>query len=187
MAKGFSQHPGFNYIETFALTVRVAIIRTALALAAIDDMYLRSIDISHAFINGVLDEEIYMQQLEGYHFGNLAMSCISENRSMVSNKLVVCGIRLCTTNSNLVALFVPRQIPPSTSTLEALLASSSLLTLMTSLSPHLVKRNLTKLWQSCLLSLIFVIWGLPPLCLAWRSSGTVHSANYPSHIIVNTS
>ena len=70
VAKGFSQRPGFDYIATFAPTVRMATIRTVLALAAIDDMCLRSIDISHAFINGVLDEEIYMQQPEGYHFGN---------------------------------------------------------------------------------------------------------------------
>ena len=70
VAKGFSQRPGFDYIETFAPTVRMATICTVLALAAIDDMYLRSIDISHAFINGVLDEEIYMRQPEGYHFGN---------------------------------------------------------------------------------------------------------------------
>ena len=35
-----------------------------------EDLYLRSIDISHAFINGKLEEEIYMCQPEGYHFGN---------------------------------------------------------------------------------------------------------------------
>ena len=70
VAKGFSQRPGFDYTETFAPTVRMATIRTVLALSAVEDLHLRSIDISHAFINGELDEEIYMAQPEGYHFGN---------------------------------------------------------------------------------------------------------------------
>lgn len=48
----------------------MATIRTVLALSAVEDLHLRSIDISHAFINGELDEEIYMEQPEGYHFGN---------------------------------------------------------------------------------------------------------------------
>ena len=70
VAKGFSQRPGFDYTETFAPTVRMATIRTVLALSALEDLHLRSIDISHAFINGTLEEEIYMEQPEGYHFGN---------------------------------------------------------------------------------------------------------------------
>ena len=48
----------------------MATIRTVLTLSAIEDLHLRSIDISHAFINGTLEEEIYMEQPEGYHFGN---------------------------------------------------------------------------------------------------------------------
>lgn len=70
VAKGYSQRPGFDYVETFAPTVRMASIRTVLALSAIEDLHLRSVAISHAFINGTLEEEIYMQQPEGYHFGN---------------------------------------------------------------------------------------------------------------------
>ena len=44
-----------------------ATIRLVLALAAIDDLHLRSVDISHAFINGDIDTEIYMKQPEGFH------------------------------------------------------------------------------------------------------------------------
>lgn len=68
VAKGYSQRSGFDYTETFAPTVRMATIRTILALSAVEDLHLRSIDISHAFINGDLEEEIYMEQPEGYHF-----------------------------------------------------------------------------------------------------------------------
>lgn len=69
VAKGFHQRPGFDYLETFAPTVRMASIRTVLALSAIEDLDLRSVDISHAFVNGELEEEIYMEQPETFHFG----------------------------------------------------------------------------------------------------------------------
>ena len=52
VAKGFSQRPGYDYVETFAPTVRMATIRTVLALAALEDLELHSLDISQAFING---------------------------------------------------------------------------------------------------------------------------------------
>ena len=48
----------------------MATLRTVLAISALEDLDLRSLDISHAFINGVLEEEIYMEQPEGFHFGN---------------------------------------------------------------------------------------------------------------------
>ena len=57
-------------MEIFAPAVRMATIRTILALAALEDMKLYSIDISQAFINGDLDVEIYMQQPEGFSRGN---------------------------------------------------------------------------------------------------------------------
>ena len=66
VAQGFSQRPGYDYTETFASTMRAASIRTILALAAIEDLHLRSVDISHAFINSDIDAEIYMKQPEGF-------------------------------------------------------------------------------------------------------------------------
>ena len=69
MAKGFSQRPGLDFGQVFAPTARWAALRAIFALAALEGLYLRSVDISHAFINGTLEEEIYMQQPEGYHFG----------------------------------------------------------------------------------------------------------------------
>jgi hypothetical protein len=69
VAKGFSQHPGFDYKETFAPTVRYSTIHTILAISALEDLDLHSADISYAYLNGTLEEEIYMQQPEGFEVG----------------------------------------------------------------------------------------------------------------------
>jgi len=60
VAKGFSQCPEVDYTEVFAPTFRMASIRTIIALSAIHDYHLHSIDVSSAFLNGDLKEEIYM-------------------------------------------------------------------------------------------------------------------------------
>ncbi|GJF00736.1 polyprotein [Phanerochaete sordida] len=67
--KGYAQRPGLDYFETFAPTVPMASVRVTLCLSALEDLYLRSLDISNAYTNGVLKEEVYMQQPEGFHFG----------------------------------------------------------------------------------------------------------------------
>ena len=46
--------------------MRQATVRIALALAAIEDMELRSVDISYAFTNSDIDVEIYMEEPDGF-------------------------------------------------------------------------------------------------------------------------
>jgi hypothetical protein len=71
VAKGFAQQPGQDYFETFASTMHHTTIRTILALAAIEDMELRSVDISHTFTNSDIDAEVlYMKQPEGFEQGS---------------------------------------------------------------------------------------------------------------------
>jgi transposase InsO family protein len=66
VAKGFLQKEGIDYTETFAPTVRLSAVRTVLALAALEDMELESVDVSSAFLNGELDESVYMKLPEGF-------------------------------------------------------------------------------------------------------------------------
>ena len=70
VVKGYSQRPGFDFFDTFAPTARRAAIRTILALAAIEDLEVDHVDISTAFLNGDIDAEIYMDQIEGFPQGN---------------------------------------------------------------------------------------------------------------------
>ena len=66
VAKGFSQKPHLDYTETFAPVAKFASLRTVLALATAEDMEVHTMDVSSAFLNGDLDEEIYMAQPEGF-------------------------------------------------------------------------------------------------------------------------
>lgn len=71
VAKGFSQRPGLEFTQVFASTAKWAALRAILALAALEDLELYSLDISTAFLNGEMDHDVYMQQPEGFkeHFG----------------------------------------------------------------------------------------------------------------------
>src|ERR1700730_3677369 len=63
---GYSQKPPLDYTETLAPVAKFASLRTVLALAAVEDMEVHTMDVSSAFLNGDLDEEIYMAQPEGF-------------------------------------------------------------------------------------------------------------------------
>jgi hypothetical protein len=66
VAKGFTQIPGLDYDETFSPVARFESLRLLLALAALEDWEVHQMDVKSAFLNGVLDEEIYMEQPQGF-------------------------------------------------------------------------------------------------------------------------
>lgn len=61
-----SQQHGIDYKETFSPVARFASIRTILAVATVEKMVLKQFDVKTAFLNGDLEEEIYMKQPIGY-------------------------------------------------------------------------------------------------------------------------
>ena len=66
VAQGYSQKPGLDYDETFCPVIRFESLRSLLAIAVQRDLQLHQLDITTAFLNGQLEEEIFMRQPEGY-------------------------------------------------------------------------------------------------------------------------
>ncbi|KAJ9552644.1 hypothetical protein OSB04_016689 [Centaurea solstitialis] len=66
VAKGYRQQEGIDYDETFAPVARIEAIRIFLAYAAHKNMTAYQMDVKCAFLNGVLQEEVYVEQPEGF-------------------------------------------------------------------------------------------------------------------------
>ncbi|KAM1431045.1 hypothetical protein ACFX2I_047043 [Malus domestica] len=66
VAKCYTQKPGIDFNETFAPVARLDTIRTLIALAAQKGWKLWQLDFKSAFLNGVLDEEVYVDQPDGF-------------------------------------------------------------------------------------------------------------------------
>ncbi len=66
VAKGYSQVAGVDFDETFAPVAKFITIRCILAIGAAMDWEIHQMDVKTAFLNGVLEVEIYMDQPEGF-------------------------------------------------------------------------------------------------------------------------
>ena len=66
VAKGYTQILGIDFQEVFAPVARYESIRVLLAHAASEDWEIHQMDVKTAFLNGDLDEEIYLEQPEGF-------------------------------------------------------------------------------------------------------------------------
>ncbi|CAI7873792.1 unnamed protein product [Closterium sp. NIES-53] len=70
VAKGYQQKEKVDYKELFAPVVMPTTLRTLLAGAAIKGWVVKQMDVTTAFLNGVLEEEIFMAQPEGFDDGS---------------------------------------------------------------------------------------------------------------------
>jgi hypothetical protein len=66
VAKGYAQRHGVDYEEVFAPVARLETVRLILALAANGKWVVHHMDVKSAFLNGELQEEVYVQQPPGF-------------------------------------------------------------------------------------------------------------------------
>ncbi|KAI9173958.1 hypothetical protein LWI28_009353 [Acer negundo] len=66
VAKGYKQKEGVDYGEVFAPVARLETIRLLISLAAQKSWKIYQLDVKLAFLNGFLEEEIYVEQPPGY-------------------------------------------------------------------------------------------------------------------------
>jgi histone deacetylase 1/2 len=75
VAKGFLQSPGFDFTETFSPVIKPVTIRIILTLAVTYKWTVQQIDINNAFLNGWLQEEVYMTQPTGFESTDKSLVC----------------------------------------------------------------------------------------------------------------
>ena len=63
--KGYTQRKGIDFFDTYSLVTKISTVRALIALAAIHNLIIHQMDVKTAFLNGDLNEEIYMKQPEG--------------------------------------------------------------------------------------------------------------------------
>jgi len=66
VVKGFVQKKGIYFDEIFSPVVKMTSIRTILSPVAAEYFHLEQLDVNISFLHGDLEEEIYMQQPQGY-------------------------------------------------------------------------------------------------------------------------
>jgi len=66
VARGFIQQEGIDYSETFNPVIKQATVRLVFSIVVLCGWKIHQLDIHNAFLNGVLDEEVYMKQPPGF-------------------------------------------------------------------------------------------------------------------------
>ena len=66
ICKGYSQQEGIDYEETYVPIARMEVVRMFLAYATNKNFKVYQMDVKSTFLNGELEEEVYIEQQEGF-------------------------------------------------------------------------------------------------------------------------
>jgi hypothetical protein len=80
VAHGFSQVKGLDFEETFAHVAHLEAIRILLAFTAYKGFKLYQMNVKSAFLNGVIQEEVFVRQPQVSRTPNIIIECTSFQR-----------------------------------------------------------------------------------------------------------
>ena len=86
VVKGYNQEEGIDFDETFALVARLEAIRLVLAYASIMDIKLYQMDIKSAFLNRIINEEVYVEQPSGFESQEFSNYVFKLNKALYGLK-----------------------------------------------------------------------------------------------------
>ena len=66
VAQGYNQKFGADYDETFCPVVRQESLRLLMAMSVQQGLEMHHVDVNTAFLNGTLEEEVYLRQPKGF-------------------------------------------------------------------------------------------------------------------------
>jgi hypothetical protein len=85
VARGFSQKEGEDHDETFTL-VSITSIRAIMSLATSMGWSLHQMDVNTTFLNGVIEEEVYIEQPQGFEVHSRDTHVCRLNKSLYGLK-----------------------------------------------------------------------------------------------------
>jgi hypothetical protein len=86
VAKGFKQIEGLDYDQVFSPVVRFETVRLILAMAALENWVITGLDVKTAFLYGELDEDIYMEQPQGFRIPGREHDVLKLHRALYGLK-----------------------------------------------------------------------------------------------------
>ncbi|CAA7027663.1 unnamed protein product [Microthlaspi erraticum] len=86
VAQGYSQMEGINFDETFAPVTRLESIRLVLGIACVLNIKLYQMDVKSAFLNDVLQEEVFVAQPKGFEDPHKPNSVYRLNKALYGLK-----------------------------------------------------------------------------------------------------